>query len=54
MDAHLAECQGCRAALDQFRTVRELTGRLTAEDVAGTDPLIRDRIAETVRAPRRK
>ncbi len=54
MDAHLAECPGCRAALDQFRTVKELSGRLTAADVADTDPLIRDRLTETVRAPRRK
>ena len=54
MDAHLAECPGCRVALDQFRTVKELSGRLSAADVADTDPLIRDRLAETLRAPRRK
>ena len=54
MDAHLAGCPGCRAALDQFRTVKELSGRLTGEDVADTDPLVRDRLAATLRAPRRK
>ena len=54
MDAHLAECPGCRAALDQFRTVKELSGRLIAADVADTDPLIRDRLAATLSAPRRK
>lgn len=51
---HLAGCPGCSAAVDQFRTVKELSGRLTAADVAGLDPLIRDQLAATVRAPRRK
>ena len=54
MDEHLQGCQGCRAALDQFQTVIGLAGRLTAADVADVDPLIRDRLTATLRAPRRR
>jgi anti-sigma factor RsiW len=54
MDEHLEGCQGCRAALDQFRTVIGLAGRLTAADVADVDPLIRDRLTATLRVPRRR
>jgi anti-sigma factor RsiW len=54
IDAHLAGCVGCTAALGQFRTVIDLSGRLTVADVANLDPLVRDRLEATLRAPRRK
>jgi predicted anti-sigma-YlaC factor YlaD len=54
IDTHLEGCQGCRAALNQFQTVIRLAGRLTAEDVADVDPLIRDRLTATLRVPRRR
>ncbi len=54
IDSHIAGCPGCTAALDQFRTLIDLSGRLTATDVARIDPLIRDRLAATLRVPRRK
>lgn len=53
-DEHLEGCQGCQAALGQFRTVIRLAGRLTAADVADVDPLIRDRLTATLRASRRR
>jgi predicted anti-sigma-YlaC factor YlaD len=54
IDRHLEICEGCRAALDQLRTVIRLAGRLTAADVAALDPLIRDRLMATFRVPRRR
>jgi anti-sigma factor RsiW len=54
IDSHLAGCAGCSAALDQFRTTINLSGRLTAADVASVDPLLRDRLEATMRLPRRK
>jgi anti-sigma factor RsiW len=54
IDKHLEGCRGCQAALNQFRTVIRLAGRLTAADVADLDPLIRDRLTATLRAPRRR
>ena len=54
IDEHLQGCQGCQAALAQFQTVIGLAGRLTAADVADVDPLIRDRLTATLRAPRRR
>jgi anti-sigma factor RsiW len=53
-ERHLSGCDGCRTALDQFRTVIRLSGRLTPEDVASLDPLIRDRVLATLRIPRRR
>ena len=50
---HLDGCQGCQAAFHQFRTVIRLAGRLTPADVASIDPLMRDRLTATLRAPRR-
>ncbi len=32
-DAHLAECDGCQAYVEQMRTVIALTGRLTQESI---------------------
>jgi anti-sigma factor RsiW len=54
IDRHLEGCRGCQAALNQFQTVIRLAGRLTAEDVADVDPLIRDRLTATLRVPRRR
>ena len=53
IDRHLEGCAGCRAAVDQFESVIRLAGRLTPEDVASLDPLIRDRLEATLRVPRR-
>jgi anti-sigma factor RsiW len=54
VDDHLEGCEGCRAALQQWRTVVHIAGRLTVSDVASTDPLIRDRLMATLRIPRRR
>ena len=54
IDAHLAGCAGCRAAMDQFQTVIDISGQLNASDVASIDPLLRDRLETTLRLPRRK
>ena len=54
IDRHLAGCPGCTAAVDQLRTVIDLSGRLTAADVASLEPMTLDRLASTLRAPRRK
>ena len=53
IDAHLAGCQGCRAAVEQYRTLKAVAGRLTAADVADLDPFIRDRLLSTLRIPRK-
>ena len=53
IDRHLEDCAGCRAAVDQFATVINLAGRLSAADVASLDPLVRDRLEATLRIPRR-
>ncbi|GAA4672808.1 hypothetical protein GCM10023215_00110 [Pseudonocardia yuanmonensis] len=53
-DEHLEGCPGCRAALAQWRTVAGLAGRLTAAEVAGLDPYVRERLLATLRAPRRR
>lgn len=54
VDAHLRGCEGCQAALAQWRTVARLAGRLTAEDVASLDPYVRDRLMATLQIPRRR
>jgi anti-sigma factor RsiW len=54
IDEHLKGCAGCRAAVEQFRTVIRLSGRLTPEDVASVDPLVRDRLLATLQIPRRR
>jgi predicted anti-sigma-YlaC factor YlaD len=54
IERHLDGCAGCRATIDQFRTVIRLAGRLSAADVASIDPLIRDRLMATLRIPRRR
>ncbi|HET8624318.1 MAG TPA: zf-HC2 domain-containing protein [Gemmatimonadales bacterium] len=54
VDAHLAGCRGCSDALDQFRTLIRIAGRLTAADVASLDPLQLDRLMTTLQIPRRR
>jgi anti-sigma factor RsiW len=53
-DEHLEGCEGCRAALGQWRTTARLAGRLHAEDVADLDPYVRDRLMATLLRPRRR
>ena len=54
VDEHLSGCGGCRTALAQWRTVIDLTGRLTEADVARPDPLVTDRLMTTFRRLRRR
>jgi anti-sigma factor RsiW len=54
VDEHLEGCAGCRAALAQWRTVADLAGRLSAADVAGLDPYVRERLLATLVVPRRR
>ncbi len=54
VEEHLRGCAGCRAALAQWRAVAGLAGRLTAADVAGLDPYVRERLLATLTAPRRR
>lgn len=54
VEGHLAGCPGCRAAVAQWRTVIDLTGRLTEDDVTGADPLATDRLMTTFRRLRRR
>ena len=54
VDEHLRDCEGCRAALAQWRTVTELAGQLTPADVASLDTYVRNRLMMTVRSPRRR
>lgn len=52
--AHLAQCDGCTAALEQFRSVIELGKRLNAADAVGDDALTRDALSSTFRWLRRR
>jgi anti-sigma factor RsiW len=54
IDAHLEVCPGCPNAIDQLRTVIELTGNLTESDVDGLDPLEREALLSTFRRLRRR
>jgi anti-sigma factor RsiW len=54
IERHLEGCAGCQAAIEQFRTVVRLAGRLDTTDVATLDPLVRDRLTATLRVPRRR
>jgi predicted anti-sigma-YlaC factor YlaD len=46
LDAHLDDCEGCAAYLDQMRTAVELTGRLRAEEL---DPAVKAALVEAFR-----
>ena len=54
IERHLEGCPGCRAAVDQFQTIKRMAGRISPADVASIDPLIRDRLMATLRIPRRR
>jgi anti-sigma factor RsiW len=54
IERHLEGCNGCQAAVDQFRTVKRVAGWISPADVASIDPLIRDRLMATLRIPRRR
>jgi anti-sigma factor RsiW len=54
VEQHLETCAGCRAAMDQFQTVIRLNGRLTEDDVAHIDALVRDRLIATLGVMRRR
>ena len=43
LDAHIRDCDGCTAYLEQMRTTIALTGRLTAEEIPpqSLEPLLR-------------
>ena len=51
---HLAGCDGCQNVLAQWRTVIDLAGRLSEDDVDNTDEITRDRLHSIVRALRRR
>jgi anti-sigma factor RsiW len=54
VEQHLATCAGCRAALDQFQTTIRVAGRLTRDDVAHVDAMVRDRLIATLGVVRRR
>jgi anti-sigma factor RsiW len=54
IDAHLETCPGCPNAIDQLRTVVNLTGELTESDVEELDPLEREALLSTFRRLRRR
>lgn len=54
VDRHLQGCAGCGTAIDQWRTVIALAGRLTEADVQTTDELTRDRLLSLCRGLRRR
>ena len=54
IDAHLDTCPGCPNAIEQLRTVVNLTGELTEFDVEDLDPLEREALLSTFRRLRRR
>ena len=46
VESHLADCDGCTAYLDQYRTTIRLTGMLTDEQVA---PEVREALLRVFR-----
>ena len=49
MRAHLEECPGCAAAIDQFQRTIEVLGRLAERDVRELDPAVADALLEAFR-----
>jgi anti-sigma factor RsiW len=47
IDSHLVGCQGCRQTLKQWRTVIDLSGRLTVSDIAQVDANTREKLKAT-------
>ena len=54
VDEHLGHCEGCQAALFQWKTVTDIAGQLTTADVADIDPYVRDRLMSTFLEIRRR
>jgi anti-sigma factor RsiW len=54
VDEHLRECEGCRAALSQWRKTAALTAQLTAAEVASLDPYVLARFTTALHTIRRK
>lgn len=54
IDVHLAGCAGCHTALEQWRTVIALAGRLSPADVDNTDHYTCDRLVSTFRLQGRR
>jgi anti-sigma factor RsiW len=54
VDAHLDTCPGCPNAIEQLRTVVELTGKLDESDVEELDALQREALLSTFRRLRRR
>jgi anti-sigma factor RsiW len=52
IDEHLSACDGCRTVLDQWRTVVELAGRVTADALDSLQPSARDRLLASFRDQR--
>jgi len=52
IDRHLADCPGCRAALDQFRRTIELAGTLRPDEVEAVDPGVRSELLAIFRSTR--
>jgi len=50
--AHIDECPGCAAALDQFRRTIDLLGRLPVEAVRSVDPSVMTSLVDAFRARR--
>ena len=49
VDEHLAYCEGCRTALEQWHTVVDLSGRVTTDDLDAIEPTTRARLLESFR-----
>jgi anti-sigma factor RsiW len=54
VDAHLEVCPGCPNAVEQLRTVVDLSGKLTEADVEDLDWLEREALLSTFRRLRRR
>ena len=54
VEQHLAGCDGCGAALANWRAVVSLAGRLTEADVDVADEVARERLISCVRRLRRR
>jgi anti-sigma factor RsiW len=50
IDAHLAACDGCTEAVEQFRMTIRSVGSLRLDDVAALEPGLRDRLLDAFRA----
>jgi anti-sigma factor RsiW len=49
VDEHLAGCDGCTAAVEQFRLTIMVEGRLHEADVDAVDPAVVDELLEAFR-----